>query len=629
MTRPQDDLYDNVNGEWAATATIAPDKAATGGFADLRDGVEDQMRADLAAMAAGTHVTPAELTDAITYYRKATDFAARNAAGIAPALVHLTPLTTITTLAEFNAQAAHWDHAGFALPFSLSVGPDMKDTAHNMVRLAGPSTILPDRTYYEDPHKGGAQLLAVWRDMAEALLAQTSLSATDQAQVLADTLTFDAAVARHVKSRLEWADRVKSYNPQPLSEVAAQCGDFALVDYLEAVLPTVPETVNVADPGFLAAFRTLLTESSFTRFAHWAYLRTLITMTPYLSDDLRRLGDQFDQARSGNPEAPAPAVAAYRLTNAYYSESIGVYYGQTYFGAAAKADVTTLVEQMIATYKRRLADSNWLSAPTKAKAIHKLSTMRLNMGYPEHVHPLYANQPIDAETDLLTASLAIQRYRRDYAYAQLTRPVDRTIWAMPGHLVNACYRSSWNDITFPAAILQAPFYALTQTPSQNLGGIGAVIAHEISHGFDNNGAQFDAQGNLNNWWQPEDYAHFRALTQAMIAQFDGQPTPAGPINGQLCVSENIADAGGLAAALDTCKQLPEYDLKAFFTNWARIWRQKSRPETLRLRLATDVHAPHPQRANLQPQNLADWYTTFDVRPGDGMYRAPEDRITIW
>ncbi|EPC40908.1 M13-type metalloendopeptidase, partial [Lacticaseibacillus paracasei] len=224
---------------------------------------------------------------------------------------------------------------------------------------------------------------------------------------------------------------------------------------------------------------------------------------------------------------------------------------------------------------------------------------------------------------------AMQLVELQYNFDKLTKPVDRTVWNMPGHLVNASYDPSKNDITFPAAILQAPFYSLKQSASENLGGIGAVIAHEISHGFDNNGAQFDELGNMVNWWQKADYAHFNKLTEAMIQEFDGLETEAGKVNGKLVVSENIADAGGLAAALDTAKREPDVDLHAFFINWARIWRSKSRLERQKMLLAVDVHAPHELRANIQPRNLDDWYTTFDVQPGDGMYLPPEKRVQIW
>nr|WP_225353408.1 M13-type metalloendopeptidase [Lacticaseibacillus thailandensis] len=200
---------------------------------------------------------------------------------------------------------------------------------------------------------------------------------------------------------------------------------------------------------------------------------------------------------------------------------------------------------------------------------------------------------------------------------------------MPGQLVNACYDPSRNDITFPAAILQAPFYSLGQSNSENFGGIGAVIAHEISHGFDNNGAKFDEFGNLKNWWQESDYKEFKRLTQAMIDEFDGRDYAGGKVNGKLIVSENIADLGGMAAALSTAQQDDNVDLKAFFTNWGRIWRQKARPEYAQLLLSSDVHAPNRLRANIQPQNFDEWYTTFDVQPGDGMYLEPERRVAIW
>ena len=200
---------------------------------------------------------------------------------------------------------------------------------------------------------------------------------------------------------------------------------------------------------------------------------------------------------------------------------------------------------------------------------------------------------------------------------------------MPAHMVNAYYNPSFNIIVFPAAILQAPFYSLDQSSSENFGGIGAVIAHEISHAFDNNGAQFDEFGNLHNWWTDEDLKHFQGLAQDMIAEFDGLETEAGKVNGKLVVSENIADAGGLSCALEAAKSEPDVDLKAFFINWARIWRMKSSIERQKLLLSIDVHAPHVSRANVQPKNLADFYTTFEITSDDKMYLAPEKRVNIW
>ncbi|WP_461214775.1 M13 family metallopeptidase [Lacticaseibacillus sp. GG6-2] len=630
MTRYQDDLYEAVNGEWAKTAVIPDDKPTTGGFADLADDVEKKLMADFDAVASGTKKAPdSYFQEAVRLYQLAGDFNARDAAGITPVLDRLQELQAVSDLADFNKQSATLDGDLFPLPFSASVEPDMKDTAHNAFTISGPGTILPDTTYYGDDNAQGKQLIALWEDMAKKVLAQTDLTPAQQADFLADTIAFDADIATRVKSSEEWADYPKAYNPKPFAEVAKKFGAFNFTQYADAVLPVHPDQVIVADPRFLDEFTDLFNADSFTKYLHWAYVTELLSNTSYLSDDLRVLGGTFNRALSGLPAAPSHAKHAYRLANQMFSEPIGIYYGRTYFGEAAKADVTNLVEKMITTYKKRLANSSWLSQPTKDKAIVKLNTMVLKMGYPDRANKVYDLLHVPADADLLTAVLAIAKTRHAYRLAQLSEPVDRTEWAMPGHLVNACYDPSRNDITFPAAILQAPFYALSQSDSENLGGIGAVIAHEVSHGFDNNGAQFDEFGNLADWWQKADYDHFKTLTQAMIDQFDGLETEAGKVNGKLVVSENIADAGGLAAALATAKGLDDCDLHAFFINWAQIWRMKARKEYMQLLLSIDVHAPAKLRANVQVQNLDEWYTTFDVQPGDAMYLAPDKRITIW
>ena len=212
---------------------------------------------------------------------------------------------------------------------------------------------------------------------------------------------------------------------------------------------------------------------------------------------------------------------------------------------------------------------------------------------------------------------------------RLLKPVDRTEWDMPGHMVNACYNPSSNDITFPAAILQKPFYSLQQSVSENLGGIGAVIGHEISHAFDNNGANFDENGNLKNWWTEEDFKAFKDKTKDMIEQFDGIEFHGGKVNGELVVSENIADNGGMGVTLEIMHGLEAPDYKAYFMNWARVWCMKAKEEFIQLLLSNDVHSPAVLRANMSPRNFSEWYKAFGVTENDGMYIPPEKRISIW
>ena len=273
--------------------------------------------------------------------------------------------------------------------------------------------------------------------------------------------------------------------------------------------------------------------------------------------------------------------------------------------------------------------NTFLADSTKEEAIKKLSTIVVKMGYPDTIREIWTKLKFEESDSLYDAVMTINGIRRKDQLDKLYIEVDRSEWVMPGHMVNACYNPNSNDITFPAAILQKPFYSLAQSVSENLGGIGAVIGHEISHAFDTNGAKFDEKGNLKDWWLEEDFKAFEELTKAMTEQFDGIPFHGGKVSGELTVSENIADNGGMGVTLEIMHTLPDADFKAYFANWARIWCMKAKEEMIQLLLARDVHAPAPIRANIPPRNFSEWYDAFDVTDKDQMYIAPDKRISIW
>ena len=320
---------------------------------------------------------------------------------------------------------------------------------------------------------------------------------------------------------------------------------------------------------------------------------------------------------------------AYQIASSVYSEPCGIYYGRTYFGEEAKKDIISLVKKIIDTYKDRIAHNNFLEEATKQKAILKLSTINIKMGYPDDVRAIYKEMIIDDNDNYFEAMNKINKIKIHHNLNKLYQPVDKNEWQMPGHMVNACYDPSRNDITFPAAILQKPFYALSQSISENLGGIGTVIAHEISHAFDNNGAHFDENGNLFNWWSENDSKAFKELTNKMIKQWDGIPFGNTSVNGELVVSENIADNGGMAVTLQIMHTIEDPDFKAYFINWAKIWCQKAKDEYIDFLLKNDVHSPCKLRANIQVRNFKEWYDTFNVTDTDQMYIKEEDRIIIW
>ena len=384
----------------------------------------------------------------------------------------------------------------------------------------------------------------------------------------------------------------------------------------------------MTEPEYFKALNKIL-QDNFELFKNWALIRVIRENASYLDDEMREINGRYGRALSGSKKPVSQRKFAFYLARDMFSQVAGDYYGKKYFGPQAKADVHHMVEQMIKVYKGRLTNNQWLSKDTRDKAILKLDKLGIQVGYPDKIPALYDQFKVDEEESLIANLNQLIVTANKELFSRWNTPVDRMRWEMSAATVNAYYHPFKNIIVFPAAILQAPFYSLKQSSSQNYGGIGAVIAHEISHAFDNNGSLFDEFGNLNNWWTDEDSAHFKQLAQKMIDEFDGIPFAGQKVNGKLTVSENIADAGGLSCALEAAKTEADFNAQEFFINWATIWRMKATEQYMQLLLSIDVHAPQKLRANIQAENLDDFYTAFDIKPGDEMYRAPEDRVHIW
>ena len=626
--RIQDDLFHYVNQEWIDQAVIPDDKPMIGGFQDLADDVEKLLIGDLDAMCETGNYPDAHMENACALYRALKDTARRNREGIRPALKPLGRIRKLTGLPHFNRSLKEFVLDGLPLPFVLDVETDMKDTDRYCVMLQGPRTILPDVTYYKNEAQRDP-LLGMWTAMAKEVIAKTRLSDEEREKYIADTVRFDGRIAALVKSAEEWSEYAKVYNPMKTRTVSSLIRPVKFRKLLTDLFGEAPETVIVADPRFLKGFSTLFNKDTFEEYRHWAYVTALLAATSLLSEKLREMGGRFGRALMGVQAPPAVEKYAYRTVSGIYSEPIGLYYGRKYFGEEAKKDITALVRQIIEKYKARIGGNAILSGQTREKAILKLSAMGIKMGYPDRVRPLYDKMTFDRDASVFEIVCALQRIQLEDRFSKLKLTVDRSLWSMPGHMVNACYDPFKNDITFPAAILQAPFYSVSQTRSQNLGGIGAVIGHEISHAFDNNGAQFDEKGNLKNWWTSLDQRNFKRSTKAMIRQFEGIELPWGKVNSTLIVSENIADNGGMAVTLDIMKDTENASYEEYFINWARVWCEKSKPEFRQMLLAIDVHAPNLLRANMPPRNFDEWYRTFKVTKKDGMYLAPGKRVVIW
>ncbi|MFL1696158.1 M13-type metalloendopeptidase [Weissella kandleri] len=630
MVRKQDDFYEAINGKWAVQAEIPADKVRTGGFNDLSDEIEELMLQTTDQWLAGENVPDdAILNNFIKLHHLTSDQTARQQVGVQPVQNILQKIESLTSFSDYVNHLVDFEKQGYPNALPLGVAPDFKNAQLNVLWADALGTILPDTTYYAADHPKKQELLDVYRKTTREILAQFGYQTGEIDYLLNQTLAYDAKIARYVLSNEEGSEYAKLYHPYAWQDFTSLVPQLHLNQFMNGVIGTQPDQIIVPEERFWQHAQEFYSEEAWPELKAYLIVETALSYTGWLTDDLRVLGGAYGRYVSGTPEAVTAKKAAYYLAAGPFNQALGLWYAHQNFPAVAKADVEHKVQVMIDVYQHRLEENTWLQPTTKTAAIEKLSAIDTKIGYPETLPKRYQAKVIHPQKGLFKNLMMLTRQNIAEAWLKWNQPVDRTEWHMPAHMVNAYYDPQQNQIVFPAAILQAPFYSLEQSSSANYGGIGAVIAHEISHAFDTNGASFDASGSLHDWWRPEDYAAFEKRTQAVVNQFDGLDSYGVPVNGKLTVSENVADLGGLAAALAAAQQDADFSAESFFINWATIWRMKARKEYMQMMTSIDVHGPAKLRVNVQVANFDLFFETFGVEPGDQMWRDPKDRIMIW
>ena len=631
MTRLQDDFYHAINGEWEKTAVIPEDKPRTGGFSDLADEIEDLMLETTDQWLAGENIPDnAILQNFIKFHRMATDFDKREAVGIEPVKPLIEEYKTLSSFSEFASKIADYEMSGKPNAFPFGVSPDFMNAQLNVLWAEAPRIILPDTTYYTEDNEKGKELLGIWRETQEELLEKYGFTVEEIKDTLDKVIALDAKLAKYVLSSEESSEYVELYHPYDWEDFTKLAPELPLDNIFTEILGQVPDKVIVPEERFWTEFA-----AEYYSEANWELLKAdlLIDATTiwnaYLTDELRILAGKYGRALSGTPQAMEKKKAAYYLAQGPYNQALGLWYAGEKFSPEAKADVEAKVATMIDVYKSRLQTADWLAPETREKAITKLNVITPHIGYPEKLPETYDKKIIDENLSLVENAQKLVEISVAHSWSKWNKPVDRSEWHMPAHMVNAYYDPQQNQIVFPAAILQAPFYDLHQSSSANYGGIGAVIAHEISHAFDTNGASFDENGSLKNWWTEEDYAAFKERTDKIVDQFEGLDSYGAKVNGKLTVSENVADLGGVACALEAAKRDKDFSVREFFVNFATIWRMKAREEYMQMLASVDVHAPAKWRTNVIVSNFDEFHKEFDVKESDGMWRAPEERVIIW
>lgn len=631
MVDYKENFYDAVNGEWAASAVIPDDKPRTGGFSDLADEIESLMLKTTDQWLDGENLPDDPvLKNFIKLHQLTSDYAKREEVGVAPVLPLIKEYQSLSSFKEFVSKIADFELLGKPNLFPFGVAPDFMNAKLNVLWAEAPSILLPDTTYYEEGHEKAEELRGVWRQSQEKLLAKVGFSAEEIADLLDKALQLDSKLAAFVLSREESSEYVKLYHPYDWQEFTQLAPELPLDAIFQKILGQIPEKVIVPEERFWTDYA-----AEFYSEKNWDLIKADLVIeaanayNAYLTDDIRVESGTYGRALSGTPQAMDKKKAAFYLAQGPYNQALGLWYANRYFSAEAKADVESKVATMIEVYKSRLEKADWLEESTREKAIVKLNVITPHIGYPEKLPETYSKKIIDDNLSLVENAQRLAQISIAHSWSKWNKPVDRTEWHMPAHMVNAYYDPQQNQIVFPAAILQAPFYSLDQSSSANYGGIGAVIAHEISHAFDTNGASFDENGSLHDWWTEADYAAFKQRTDKVVEQFDGLDSYGAKVNGKLTVSENVADLGGVACALEAAKKENDFSARDFFINFARIWRMKAREEFMQMMASVDVHAPGEWRTNVTLTNFEEFHQTFGISEGDFMWRAPEDRVIIW
>ena len=634
--RAQDDLFRAVNGGWIAHTTIPADKPSYGVFIQLRD-LSDQRVKAIAEELAGKSFASGTIEQKVaTFYRSYLDTAAIDKAALAPIDPTLKRISAIQTRAQLIAAFGHL--AGIAnTPVRLGVSSDPKHPDRYLTSVRQGGLGMPDRDYYLKDDARFAKARTAYQTYLEALfrLAGDPQAAESAKRVFA----LEVRIAQTQWDKVENRNPVKTYNPMSVAELASKAPQIDWTLFLKTASFPKIATLNLAQPSAVEAVAKMLKDEPLATWKKYLAARVLDSSSDALPEAFREASFAFHgKALTGAEQPKARWQQGTAQLNAALGEAVGQIYVARHFPPEAKARMEGLVANLMRAYANSIEGLAWMSPETKVQAQDKLSKYTVKIGYPEHWQS-YAKLVI-RNGDPLGNSMRAARFEHERQTARVNGKVDRTEWHMSPQTVNAYYNSSLNEIVFPAAILQPPFFNMEADDAVNYGAIGAVIGHEISHGFDDKGSQFDGDGRLRNWWSAADRKAFDAIGAKLIAQYESyEPIPGQHINGALTQGENIADLSGLQIAFKAYQlslagkpaQLIDglTGEQRFFLGWAQAWREKSREAALLQRITSDPHSPAEFRANGAAINNDAFHDAFGTKSGDRMYKTPEERIRIW
>ena len=643
--RPQDDFFNFVNGDWLKKTEIPADRTRWGSFDELRQNTDNDALAILKEAAGNPKYTSStDQGKAVGLYLTILDTVNRDKQGIAPLQPYLAKIDKVKSVKDLQALLIEMEPVGGLGFFGVGVGTDAKNSNRNVVNLGLGGVGLPDRDYYvsddaDSKEKRDKYVTHVAR-MLQFLGAKPAKAQADAVKILA--LETQMSVPR--LDRVERRDRRKTYNPMTVADLQKLTPSINWTTYLNGVGLKNIDSLIVSQPKYMTSLESIFKENKvedWKAFMKWTLLRSSASE---LSTDIEAANfDFYGKTLTGAISQRPRDERALQVVNGATGEALGKLYVEKKFPAEAKAKAEAMIKNVFLAFENRINNLPWMKKATKVAAVEKLHKSRVKIGYPDKwkdYSALTIKNPKEGGT-YFANNEAIARWSFKKNIDDLHKPVDKDEWFMSPQTVNAYYNPSYNEIVFPAAILQPPFYNYQADEAVNYGGIGAVIGHEISHGFDDSGSRYNADGNLINWWSDEDLQLFTGLGGALADQYSAlQPLPDVYVDGKFTLGENIGDLGGVNAAYDGLqlylKENPNQPLidgftpdQRFFISWATIWRTKARDEAIKNQVKTDPHSPGNYRAYVPLQNVEAFYKAFDIKKTDGMYIEDDKRVKIW
>ncbi len=636
--RPQDNFYRYINGGWMNSHEIPGDKTAIGSFYDLRDKADDDVKAIIEELAATDGLKAGSDEQKVAdIFRSYMDSEQRNAAGIAPIQSILTAIDNIKNKDDLAEFFGTYSTAGINNPLALYISIDAKNSSSYAIHIWQNGLNLPDKDYYFNEAERFVNLRSGYVAHIENMYNLAGVANGKEAAK--NIMALETSLANYHWTRVQSRDSEKAYNKFATADLNTITDKFNWQAFLQAENVASQKDIIINQPDFIEGFGKVFDETSLDIWKQYLTFNTLSAFSSYLTAELDNENFEFfSKQLNGRQEQRPQWKRGVSVVNSNLGEVIGKVYVARHFTPEAKSRMSELVENLRNSYGSSIDDLTWMSTDTKKAAQLKLAAFTPKIGYPDKWED-YSSLTIKSD-DIVGNVIRSRKVSSEKEIAKLGGPIRKWEWHMTPQTVNAYYNPPANEIVFPAAILQPPFFNMAADDAVNYGGIGAVIGHEMGHGFDDQGSKYDATGNLRNWWTEQDLKEFSNRTQALVNQYaDYQVFDDLNVNGELTLGENIGDLSGVTIAYKAYKaslngkEAPVIDGltgdQRFFMGYAQIWRSKIVEKSMRNRVATDPHSPGEFRALGSLSNMNEFYQAFDIKEGDAMYIAPEKRVKIW